>query len=236
MTLGVLGGTFDPIHNGHITAGLRAQAALHLDRVMLIPSRVPPHRATAVSASPEARLAMARLAAAEQQGWTASDIELTRDGPSYTFDTLTELSRSVRGEAIKSKGRGGAVNRVEWQFFFIIGADAFAEIATWSRYPAVLDLAHFAVVARPGITLHSLQARVPDLADRMTTPDLFKPQAPSPKPDGKTRVILIETATPDVSSTEVRRRVRAGEGISDLVPDTVSSYIATRRLYVGTNL
>ena len=236
MTLGVLGGTFDPIHNGHITAGLRAQAALHLDRVMLIPSRIPPHRATAVSASPEARLAMAGLAAAEQQGWTASDIELTRDGPSYTFDTLTELSRSVRGEAIKSKGRGGAVNRVEWQFFFIIGADAFAEIATWSRYPAVLDLAHFAVVARPGITLHSLQARVPDLADRMTTPDLFKPQAPSPKPDGKTRVILIETATPDVSSTEVRRRVRAGEGISDLVPDTVSSYIATRRLYVGTNL
>ena len=240
MTLGVLGGTFDPIHNGHITAGLRAQAALHLDRVMLIPSRVPPHRATAVSASPEARLAMARLAAAEQQGWTASDIELTRDGPSYTFDTLTALAKTHLGEAAMSELRGGAMSdagkRVEWQFFFIIGADAFAEIATWSRYPAVLDLAHFAVVARPGITLHSLQARVPDLADRMTTPDLFKPQAPSPKPDGKTRVILIETATPDVSSTEVRRRVRAGEGISDLVPDTVSSYIATRRLYVGTNL
>ena len=110
MTLGVLGGTFDPIHNGHITAGLRAQAALHLDRVMLIPSRIPPHRATAVSASPEARLAMAGLAAAEQQGWTASDIELTRDGPSYTFDTLTELSRSVRGEATKSKGRGEAMS------------------------------------------------------------------------------------------------------------------------------
>ena len=220
MTLGVLGGTFDPINNGHITAGLRAQAALRLDRVMLVPSRMPPHRATVTGASPEDRLAMAGLVAAEHQGWTASDIELTRDGPSYTFDTLTELART-----------GG-----EWQFFFIIGADAFAEIATWSRYPAVLDLAHFAVVARPGITLHSLQARVPDLADRMTTPDLFKPQAPSPKPDGKTRVILIETATPDVSSTEVRRRVRAGEGISDLVPDTVSSYIATRRLYVGTNL
>ena len=216
MTLGVLGGTFDPIHNGHITAGLRAQAALHLDRVMLIPSRVPPHRATAVSASPEARLAMARLAAAEQQGWTASDIKLTRDGPSYTFDTLTALRATST-----------------WQFFFIIGADAFAEIATWSRYPAVLDLAHFAVVARPGITLHSLQARVPDLADRMTTPDLFKPQAPSPKPDGKTRVILIETATPDVSSTEIRRRVRAGESIGDLVPESVASYVSTHRLYVG---
>jgi len=225
MTLGVLGGTFDPIHNGHITAGLRAQSALRLDHVMLVPSRIPPHRNA--GASPEDRLAMAGLVAAEHPGWTASDIELGREGPSFTFDTLTALSRSVRGEATMSKGCG------EWQFFFIIGADAFAEIATWSRYPAVLDLAHFAVVARPGITLHSLQARVPDLADRMTTPDLFKRQAPSPKSDGKTRVILIETATPDVSSTEIRRRVRAGESIGDLVPESVASYVSTHRLYVG---
>ena len=227
MTLGVLGGTFDPIHNGHITAGLRAQSALRLDRVMLVPSRIPPHRATTAGASPEARLAMAGLAAAEQQGWTASDIELTRDGPSYTFDTLTALAKTHLGEAAMSKGRG------EWQFFFIIGADAFAEIATWSRYPAVLDLAHFAVVARPGITLHSLQARVPDLADRMTTPDEFKPEAARSLPDEKTRVILIETATPDVSSTEIRRRVRAGESIGDLVPESVAAYVSTHRLYVG---
>ena len=238
MTLGVLGGTFDPIHYGHITAGLRAQSALGLERVMLVPSRIPPHRAT--GASPEDRLAMASLAAAEHQGWTASDIEIKREGPSYTFDTLTELARTIRGEAAMSELRGattsGAAKRVEWQFFFIIGADAFAEIATWSRYPAVLDLAHFAVVARPGITLHSLQARVPDLADRMTTPDLFKPQAASRKPDGKTRVILIETETPDVSSTEIRRRVRAEGAIRGLVPESVAAYIATHRLYVGTNL
>ncbi|MGE0864002.1 MAG: nicotinate-nicotinamide nucleotide adenylyltransferase, partial [Vicinamibacterales bacterium] len=150
-----------------------------------------------------------------------SDIELKRRGPSYTFDTLTELAK-----------RGGG----EWQFFFIIGADAFAEVATWSRYPAVLDLAHFAVVARPGITLHSLQARVPDLADRMTTPDSFKLEAASPKPGDKTRVILIETATPDVSSTEIRRRVRAGESIAGMVPDSVASYISTHHLYVEANL
>ncbi len=231
MTLGVLGGTFDPIHYGHLTAALRAQASLHLDRVMLIPSRIPPHRVATVSASPDARLAMAALAAAEQPGWTASDLEIKREGPSYTYDTLMELRRSAGGEA---------------GTFFIIGADAFAEIATWSRYPAVLDLAHFAVVARPGITLHSLQARVSDLADRMTTPDLFKPptsakasvgkQAPSLKPNEKTRVILIETTTPDVSSTEIRRRVRAGEPIGGLVPDAVADYIATHRLYVEATL
>lgn len=214
MTLGVLGGTFDPIHNGHITAGLRAQSALHLDHVMLVPSRIPPHRNA--GASPEDRLAMAGLVAAEHPGWTAADIELTRDGPSYTFDTLTALRATSTS-----------------QLFFIIGADAFAEIATWSRYPAVLDLAHFAVVARPGITLHSLQARVPDLADRMTTPGQFKPEAARSLPDEKTRVILIETATPDVSSTEIRRRVRAGDSIGDLVPESVAAYVSTHRLYLG---
>lgn len=219
MTLGVLGGTFDPIHNGHVTAGLRAQAALSLSRVLVVPSRIPPHRSAGAPA--EARLEMAALAAAEQNGWTASDIELRRDGPSYTFDTLTQLTKSIGGG---------------WQNFFIIGADAFAEIATWSRYPAVLDLAHFVVVARPGITLHSLQARVPDLADRMTTPDLFKPEASRLKPGPTTRVILLETETPDVSSTEIRRRVRAGESISGLVPDSVASYVSTHRLYLESTL
>lgn len=210
MTLGVLGGTFDPIHIGHIAAGLRAQEALQLDRVMLVPSHIPPHRGA--GASPAHRLAMAGLAAREHQDWTASDIELKREGPSYTFDTLTALRHEPTS-----------------QFFFIIGADAFAEIATWSRYPAVLDLAHFIVVARPGITLHSLKARVPDLADRMTTPDAFRP-------DEKTRVILLETATPDVSSTEIRRRVGAGQGISGLVPDSVASYISAHRLYLESTL
>ena len=217
MTLGVLGGTFDPIHNGHIAAGLRAQEALGLDRVMVVPSHMPPHRTAGAAASD--RLAMARLAAADLAGWTASDLELQRDGPSYTFDTLTALDATP-----------------PWQKFFIIGADAFAEIATWSRYPAVLDLAHFAVVARPGTTLDSLQKRLPDLAERMTTPDLFKPKAPGPKPAETARVILIPAETPDVSSTTIRRRIRAGESIHDLVPESVASYIATHRLYVEATL
>lgn len=230
MTLGVLGGTFDPIHHGHLAAGQRAQEVLGLDEVLVLPSHIPPHRTA--GASPMARLDMARLAAADLPGWTVSDLELRRDSPSYTFDTLTELARSVRGEAM-SEGHGaltsGRASRVEWQFFFIIGADAFAEIATWSRYPAVLDLAHFAVVARPGITLDSLQKRLPDLAQRMTTPAAYRPHdAP--------RVILIQAETPDISSTEIRRRVHAGESISGLVPESVAAYIATHRLYVGPGL
>jgi len=227
MTLGVLGGTFDPIHFGHIAAGRRAQESLGLDGVLIVPSLIPPHRTA--GASPTARLEMAKLAAAGLPGWTASDLELRRDGPSYTFDTLTELANIRRGEAavseVRADARSGTANRVEWKFFFIIGADAFAEIATWSRYPAVLDLAHFAVVARPGITLDSLQKRLPNLAERMTTPAAYRP-------DDAPRVILIQAETPDISSTEIRRRVRTGESVIGLVPESVASYIATHRLYV----
>jgi nicotinate-nucleotide adenylyltransferase len=200
MTLGLLGGTFDPIHNGHVAAAAAAQDALGLDTITLIPSHIPPHRRDPVGASSEQRFEMARLAAAEHPGWSASRIELDREGPSYTYDTLVAM--------------GGGT-----QIFFITGADAFAEIATWSRYPAVLDLANFVVVSRPGITLDSLRARVPS--------------AFRDRPSASTRVILVEAHTPDISSTDIRRRVRAGESLSGFVPDSVARYIAAHRLYSG---
>ena len=213
--LGLLGGTFDPVHNGHLAAGDAAQQSLNLDTVLLIPSHVPPHRQDPVGASSEQRYEMAALAAAERPGWSASRIEVDRNGPSYTYDTLVQL-----GETLS----------VGSQFFFILGADAFAEITTWSRYPAVLDLAHFVVVSRPGITLDSLRERVPSA---------FKHHPPCPPSrlhdlgSEETRVILVEATTPDISSTDIRRRVCAGQSLSHLVPDSVAQYITTHRLYVG---
>ena len=204
MTLGILGGTFDPIHNGHLAAADAAQQSLSLDAITLIASHVPPHRHDPVSASSAQRYEMAALAAAERPGWSASPIEVNRKGPSYTYDTLVQLGETVS---------------IGSQFFFILGADAFAEIASWSRYPAVLDLAHFVVVSRPGITLDSLRERVPS--------------AFSGRPSAKTRVILVEANTPDISSTDIRRRVRAGQSLHNLVPDPVARYIATHRLYAG---
>lgn len=200
--LGVLGGTFDPIHLGHVAAAEAAQRALGLDEIALIPSRIPPHRSTQTTASAADRFAMAELAAEGRAGWSASFLEIKREGPSYTYDTLIELRASKRS-----------------QIFFITGADAFAEIATWSRYPAVLDLANFVVVSRPGITLDSLRERVPSAFDRSST--------------AQTRVILVEAHTPDVSSTDIRRRVRAGEPLSGLVPPAVADYIQAHRLYLG---
>ena len=160
---------------------------------------------------------MAQLVAAGHAGWSASRIELDREGPSYTFDTLTAM-----GEALSERSayRSDAVRESKGtQIFFITGADAFAEITTWSRYPAVLDLANFVVVSRPGITLDSLRARVPS--------------AFRDRPTASTRVILVEAQTPDISSTDIRRRVRAGHSLSGFVPDPVARYIAEHRLYSG---
>jgi len=219
MKLGVLGGTFDPIHNGHIAAAAAVEQALGLDAITLIPSRIPPHRHDPVGATSEQRYEMAQLAAEGHAGWSASRVEVDREGPSYTFDTLTELgARPALSERSASSGDGLRESKGT-QIFFITGADAFAEIATWSRYPAVMDLANFVVVSRPGITLDSLRERVPS--------------AFRDRPSAQTRVILVEAHTPDISSTDIRRRVRAGHSLSGFVPDPVARYIAAHHLYSG---
>jgi nicotinate-nucleotide adenylyltransferase len=207
--VGVIGGTFDPIHCGHVAVARESQRSLELDRITLIPSSQPPHRADQPRASRYHRFAMAALAASEERTWRVSDSELERSGPSYTFDTLAGLANDGYHAS---------------QIFFLLGSDAFAEIAAWSRYPAVLDLAHFVVVSRPGMTLSSLRTRLPELSARMITlADLAASQT--------TRVILLEAHTPDVSSTDIRTRVHAGDSIAGLVPNAVAQYIATQELY-----
>lgn len=211
--VGVIGGTFDPVHCGHVAAVREAQRALGLTALTLIPSRQPPHRPEPPRVGGYHRFAMAALAASDQPVWTVSDMELERPGPSYTYDSLLGVAR----EGYEAS-----------QIFFLLGSDAFAEIATWSRYPAVLDLAHFAVVARPGTTLASLRERLPELASRMIGPDEISAGT-------ATRVILLELATPDVSSTDIRSRVHAGRSIDGLVPDRVATYINAQQLYRPTS-
>lgn len=207
--IGLLGGTFDPVHRGHLAAGLAAQRALALDEVRLMPLRVPPHRPQPPRASTFHRFAMAALVALDQPGWTASDLELLRDGPSYTFDTLA---------AMHDAGLAAT------QIFCLTGADAFAEIATWSRYPAVLELAHFVVVTRPGTSLDAAVAHLPDVAPRLAAP------AAACDTD-VTRVVCLAAETPDVSSTGIRRRAAAGAALAGLVTPAVEQYILRHGLY-----
>ncbi|MCU0255252.1 MAG: nicotinate-nucleotide adenylyltransferase [Vicinamibacterales bacterium] len=212
--IGLLGGTFDPIHRGHVDAALAARQHLGLDRVLLIPSHVPPHRPLQPQASAFHRFAMAALAAGAHDGLEASDIELLDDGPSYTARTLERLRAS---------------GLVPWQLFFIIGTDAFADIATWYDYPAVLDAAHFVVVSRPGHRHDEVLRRAPELAGRVL--DLRgPPRGPATIP-AHPAVIFIAAPTADVSSTSLRRRLAAGQDISDLVPAAVARHILLHHLY-----
>ena len=135
-----------------MAAAVAARDAFDLAEVLVLPSRIPPHRAVQPLASPFHRFAMASLAVSGVAGLFASDDELRLEGPSYTADTLD-----------RQHARGLAAS----QIFFITGADAFADIATWKRYPEVLDLANFVVVSRPGHRIDALPSRLPALADRM---------------------------------------------------------------------
>lgn len=212
--IGILGGTFDPVHVGHVDTALAAQRALAFDRVLVMPTGTPPHRSSPPSASRFHRFAMAALAVTGLPGLMVSDLEIGVTEPCYTYDTLARLH-----------GTGLLAS----QIFFITGADAFAEIDTWSRYPQVLEMAHFVVVSRPGHAAAALPSKLPALTARMrgatahasttvATPTLLE-------------ILLVDASTRDVSSTEVRRRLESGTSIAGLVPAAVETYIGQHGLY-----
>ena len=210
---GVLGGTFDPVHEGHVAAALAAHRAIALDRVLFIPSHQPPHRSAPPVASAFHRFAMVSLAVAPHPELVASDVELQAPGPSYTALTLRRLYET----GLRAS-----------QLFFITGTDAFAEIATWYDYPAVLDLAHFVVISRPGQPFTALSERLPDLAPRMR---LVADRPPDVTDGPPCAIFLVNAATPDVSSTGIRERAARGERVTGLVAPEVEGHIGRHRLY-----
>ena len=215
MRIGVLGGTFDPIHLGHLDAARAARHALALEKVLILPSQIPPHRARLPHASGYHRFAMAAIAMLDDPSFVVSDLELERRGPSYWYDTLRSLQE------------------MGWspeQLFFITGVDAFAEIATWHAYPAVLDAGHFVIVTRPGHSPDAVRARLPQLASRFVEASAFGHD----HGEGgvvRTSLIFVDAPTTDVSSTEIRRRLQAGGPLAGLVPDAVDRYIRQHQLY-----
>jgi nicotinate-nucleotide adenylyltransferase len=195
--IGVLGGTFDPFHNGHLAAAEAAMECARLDSVLFVPAAQPPHRPPAV-ASAQQRLEMCVLGIAGESRFSVSDVELKRGGPSYTVDTLLEMRRL----------------HPDSQLFLILGWDAARLFPTWRKPDEVRELASIVVVGRPG----SEAPREEDL-----------------KPAGLAGegAVLCLRPTPDVSASEIRRAVAAGESIAGKVPATVEKYINSHRLYAG---
>jgi nicotinate-nucleotide adenylyltransferase len=200
-SVGVLGGTFDPIHRGHLALAECALDQLAIDEIVLIPAGSPPHKQGRAISPADDRLAMVRLAVDGRPGISVDPIELRRHGPSYTVDTVAALL-----EAAERDGRPIAPT-------VIMSADAFAELPTWHEPDRLLRLARIAAAPRRGHLVPDPEpviARLPGLAGRL---DLF---------DGPDL---------DVSSSDIRARVRAGRPIDHLVPQPVAAYIEAHHLY-----
>ena len=196
--LGVFGGTFDPIHSGHLVAAASVQSELELDYLIFVPTGNSWHKEPGPEASAADRLAMVDLAIANHEGFTASSVDIERPGPTYTIDTLTDLQRQWRHDQPDTDA--------EW--CFVTGADALADVPNWRDPDGILARARLVGVTRPG--------------HRLPEPDLL---------DGQ--YTLVEVATPDISSRQIRERVRAGESIDQLVPASVADYITHHGLYGG---
>jgi nicotinate-nucleotide adenylyltransferase len=207
--IGILGGTFDPIHRGHTDVAHAACTSIQLTRLLVIPANIPPHRPQPF-ASVYHRFAMAALAVAGRAGWSVSDLELRTDTPSYTSATLKRFHE-----------RGYAAS----ELFFLIGADAFADIGSWKDYPEILDYAHFVVVSRPGCPAEELTHRLPLLAPRMVWTPL------DPIAEMEPSIILIDSDTADVSSTAIRRARADGQSIAGMVDALVQQHIEQHGLY-----
>jgi nicotinate-nucleotide adenylyltransferase len=207
--IGVLGGTFDPIHYGHLRPALELLETLDLAEVRFIPCRIPAHRGTP-QVTAEQRLALVRLAIAGQPGFVADDRELRREGTSYMIDTLASL-RDELGQ--------------ETPLCLIIGADAFRELSTWSRWQELGKVAHIVVMQRPGAP----QALPAPLAEWATPRTALDAEVLQTQPAG---CILFQPVTQlDISATQIRALLARGQSPRYLLPEAALACICDQALY-----
>lgn len=208
------GGTFDPVHNGHLAIARTARDALDAD-VFLLPARDPPHKAE-TRADAAQRAEMLALAIAGEPGLALDLRELDRSGPSYSVDTLAELRCELGPDA-----------PIAW----LVGADSLRQLHTWHRWRDLFGHAHILVVERPGadIAPDPLREAAPEVADEVRR-RLRAPARLADSPAGGIAVLPLPGLRPE-SSTELRRRIRAGEPWETWVPATVAAYIVSQGLY-----
>lgn len=219
--IGVFGGTFDPIHVGHLRLAEEARESLALERVLFIPAGEPPHRGEPRS-TPADRLAMVRLATASNPSFAVDDGEVFAEGKSYTVLTLERLRASL----------GPARPLV-----LILGADAFQGLATWHRWREILALAHLAVANRPGYAAHgdgdALAATLPpELTAVWRNHRANDPTSAHRRPAG--RIVPFDMTPLAISASQVRDLIHAGRSARYLLPEPVLGYIGRHHLYIGS--
>lgn len=209
--IGLFGGTFDPVHNGHLAVARAFLRQFAPDCLIVIPASTPPHKPDQRLASFDHRLAMLKLVLAGEPRITISEIEGERGGPSYTVDTLAHYRSRFGNEA---------------DFFFLLGLDAFADLTTWKSYSRLLARTSFVVIDRPshgGPGLDRLMAKdFPECAGE--SEGIWRTPA-------GTRIFALAMEPVAVSSSEVRARIREGKPVDTMVPPRVEQYIERHGLY-----
>ena len=197
--IGIMGGTFDPIHYGHLAAAEAARIEFGLCKVIFMPAGNPPHKQSQKISDAEHRYRMTALATSSNSGFEVSRLEVDKAGITYTFDTMKEL-RNIYGEAPA--------------IYFITGADAVLELLTWYKLGELLTLCKFIAVTRPGFDICKLEQKIAEI---------------SSKYDGE--IICLEVPLLEISSTDIRERIRSGKPVKYLLPEEVEAYIHKNGLY-----
>jgi nicotinate-nucleotide adenylyltransferase len=201
--IGIMGGTFNPIHYGHLVTAEEALIQFHLERVIFIPTGQPPHKTTGKIASPEDRYLMTVMATASNREFYVSRIEIDKKGKSYTIDTLRELKKIYGNNS---------------ELFFITGADAILEILTWKDTGEIITLCKFIAATRPGYNISKME----DLKKR-----LFNEKVEM----AEQCLCIMEIPALAISSTDIRNRIKSNRPIKYLLPESVSSYLLKNELY-----
>ncbi|MEO6028716.1 MAG: nicotinate-nucleotide adenylyltransferase [Candidatus Binatia bacterium] len=208
--IGLFGGTFDPVHLAHLRTAEEVREALDLDRIEMVLSASPPHKAPGSQATVAHRRRMLELALADAPRFALNLCEVEREGPSYSIDTI----RAVQ------------VREPDAEITFILGADAFAEIGTWKAYADLFTLCDFCVISRPGSRERELPIAVENAFCYEPNRGVYVHRS------GRVLRYLPVTALM-ISASDIRRRCAAGHSIRYLVPDAVADYVATHALYLG---
>ena len=203
MRLGLLGGSFDPMHNGHLAIARQTREAIGLDQILFIPTSHPPHKPNGSLAPAQDRYEMVRLAIASDPSLAISDVEIRRPGKSYSVDTIRLLQQKYGAQT---------------QLFFLIGLDAFLDFPSWREPLTLLELCPFVVLSRP-IPYPSLANLDAGRISRLESPI------------GKQRLICLKLPPFAISASDIRSRVRQGLPVANLLPPLVESYILQHHLY-----
>lgn len=202
MKLGLFGGTFNPIHIGHLEIASKVLEIFNLKKVIFILSGNPPHKNRGKIVDASHRLKMIKLAIGNYKRFEVSDIEIKRKGKSYTLDTIKQI-REIHSISARNRKTGGDAD-----IYFIAGADSALDLPSWKDPLKVLSLSHFVAVERPHFSLKGLDEKY------------------------RKRIITVEGIFVDISSSDVRKRIREGKPIKSLVPKDVEKYIRKNKLYI----